>query len=166
MYKAKFDGDEGVRACKVIDGDPAGYKRVNTYFVDNSGVGTESELALTFENFLKRVKQNLYYAIIGQGQFQVYVGEFEKIKGEKTFNVSSNREVVERWRKGKVGNSKHLHTDGENLFSYRLLIGYTEHDDNLCKKIVKDYTAEHFISQTTSHHVSIAKGYADKVMKV
>ena len=164
MYKAKFDGDDGVRACKVIYEDPIGYKRVNTYFVDNSGVGTESELALTFENFLKRVKQNLYYAIVEQGLFQVYVGEFEKTK-EKIFS-GSNKEVVEGWKNGKARNSKHLHTDGENLFSYKLLIGYTEQGGNLCKKIVKDYTAEHFISQTTSHHVGIAKGYADKVVKV
>lgn len=58
---------------------PKGYKLVKTYFVDSSGVGLEEEPALTIKRFKQAIKPGRYYAIISQGEFQVYVGEFEKM---------------------------------------------------------------------------------------
>ena len=80
MYKAKVNGDIGVKGCKVIgDNIPLGYEKTEDFFVDNSGLGCEVENALTFDNFLTKVKAGYYYAITGQGQFQVYISEFKRI---------------------------------------------------------------------------------------
>jgi len=79
LYKAIKNGDEGVFKCgQVGQGEVFGFKRVNIYFVDNSGFGTDSEPALTAQGFLNKVKQGYYYGITSIGQFQVYIGEFIK----------------------------------------------------------------------------------------
>lgn len=78
LYKAKEDRDEGVFKCKAIDDTPDGYTETNEYFVDSSGFGCEGEPALTPDQFLSKVKEGRYYAITGQGQFQVFVAEYEK----------------------------------------------------------------------------------------
>lgn len=80
LYRAKRNGDEAVKSCKIVgNGDIYGYKLVDTYFVDNSGFGSESELALTFNRFLTKVKAGYFYGIREAGQFQVYIGEYKKI---------------------------------------------------------------------------------------
>ena len=73
----------------------------------------------------------------------------------------TNEDVVRAWAWGRPLSSKHLITDGNNLFSYNLKIGYTVGNT----KIVYDYTAEHdnFVSMTTSHHVGLAKRYSDRI---
>jgi hypothetical protein len=78
MYKAIKDGDEGVKSCPKINKKVKGYKLLNEYFVDNSGWGTDREPALTFNQFLNKVKAGLYYGITSIGQFQVYIGEYKK----------------------------------------------------------------------------------------
>lgn len=79
LYKAKSNGDIGVRGCKLIgEKIPLGYELTNTYFVDSSGFGQEGEIALTLGQFLNKVKAGLYYAIKEAGQFQVYINEFKK----------------------------------------------------------------------------------------
>ena len=78
MYKAKTDGDIGVKSCPVIKKEVKGYKLLNEYFVDNSGWGTDRESALTFNQFLNKVKAGLYYGITSIGQFQVYIGEYTR----------------------------------------------------------------------------------------
>ena len=78
MYRAKKDADKGVFGCKVIEDTPDGYVETNEYFVDSSGFGCEGEPALTPNQFLGKVKKGRYYAITGQGQFQVFVAEYEK----------------------------------------------------------------------------------------
>jgi hypothetical protein len=62
----------------IGDYRPKGYVLVDTYFVDKTGLGRESEPALTIDSFLKKMKANHAYAIIEEGQFQLYVGEFSK----------------------------------------------------------------------------------------
>jgi len=85
MYRAKSNGDEGVFKCGKIEGEktPLGYKVTEVFFVDNSGCGTRGEMALVASDFLAKVKSGRYYAITGQGQFQVYVTEYEKIAGSR-----------------------------------------------------------------------------------
>lgn len=72
-----------------------------------------------------------------------------------------NHKVIENWQQGKRAKSftGNLHTDGYNLYSYELKIGYTNHNG---KRIVKLYTAAdgNFKSKTTSIHVNKAKGVA------
>lgn len=76
-YVAKTNGDKGVRAAPHIgDFKPIGWKQVDTFFVDNSGMGTDDEAALTARQFLTKVKQNRGYAIIEAGQFQVVIAEY------------------------------------------------------------------------------------------
>jgi hypothetical protein len=46
--------------------------------VDSSGFGEAGEPALTLRQFLGKIKTGCGYAITEAGQFQVYIGEFEK----------------------------------------------------------------------------------------
>jgi hypothetical protein len=63
-----------------------GYELIQELFVDNSGLGSESESALTpnqLINELKNIleKEKSIYAFITQvGQFQIYLGIFKKVK--------------------------------------------------------------------------------------
>ena len=60
---------------------PRGYKKLDTYFVDNSGFGREGEPALTFGEFCEAVRKNgpgCSYAILEAGQFQVVIGLFSQ----------------------------------------------------------------------------------------
>ena len=79
LYRAKTNGDIGVKGCKVIgDSIPLGYELTETFFVYTSIIGIESVHPLTFNNFLTNVKAGYYYAIISKGQFTVYIAEFKK----------------------------------------------------------------------------------------
>ena len=70
-----------------------------------------------------------------------------------------NDDVVNCWKRGNRGQNRNMSTDGYNLFSYKLKIGYTDHNG---QKVVLDYTAPtgNFYSRTTSSHVSLAKSVA------
>jgi hypothetical protein len=57
---------------------PKGWKLTETYFVDSSGFGETGEAALTIHQFLGKIKSGAGYAVTEAGQFQVYIGEFEK----------------------------------------------------------------------------------------
>jgi hypothetical protein len=79
LYKAIQDKDNGVFKCPVIQNkDISEFKLVNTYFVDNSGLGDRGEVALIASDFLSQVKKDYYYGITSIGQFQVYIGEYVK----------------------------------------------------------------------------------------
>lgn len=74
----------------------------------------------------------------------------------------TNLQVAFCWRHGKVAKSGHMSTDGRNLFSYALLIGRTLGTGASAVRVVKRYQApKHYVSQTTSHHVTIACSAAD-----
>lgn len=89
MYKAKVNGDIGVRGAKVIgDSIPLGYELTGKYFVDNSGLGDRGESALVFTDFLSKVKAGFYYGIAEVGQFQVYIHEFKKVSRAKIYKES------------------------------------------------------------------------------
>ena len=79
-YIAKHDKDEGVFKCPNF-GDylPKNWEMSDEYFVDNSGFGSESEPALTPNQFINRVRKGFGYAISGEGQFQVYIKEFKRV---------------------------------------------------------------------------------------
>lgn len=79
MFQAKKDGDKNVFGCKIMSpNDHNKFEEIDSHFVDSSGWGQEDEPALTPEQFLAKVKKDKFYAITGQGQFQVHVGEFIK----------------------------------------------------------------------------------------
>lgn len=58
---------------------PKGYELIQEHFVDSSGFGSESELALTLHQFKKEIKVGLAYAITKAGQFQLCVGEYKRV---------------------------------------------------------------------------------------
>lgn len=79
-YVAKSDHDEGVFKCPNFGYyRPNGWEVVNEYFVDSSGLGSESEPALTVGQFLAKVRKGYGYAITEEGQFQIYISEFKKV---------------------------------------------------------------------------------------
>jgi hypothetical protein len=79
-YVAVIDGDAGVKACPhIANYKPRGWEISETYFVDSSGFGAENEPALTFGQFLQKVKAGRGYAIKDIGQFQVYINEYVKV---------------------------------------------------------------------------------------
>ena len=77
---AKFDVDiESIRHAPFIgDRDVRGWTEVNRYFVDSSGFGQAGEPALTADQFFRKVRKGFAYAIVEQGQFQIYIAEFQK----------------------------------------------------------------------------------------
>ena len=79
----------------------------------------------------------------------------------------NNKQVIENWENGKRGKSGSLSTDGNNLYSYKLLIGVTKrpYHENVrfngqsnSQKLLLNATAKgnNFYSQTTSAHVGLA----------
>lgn len=89
MYRAKVNGDIGVKGCKVIGNSiPLGYELTGKYFVDNSGIDGENGIARSFSSFLKEVKAGYYYGISEVGQFQVYISEFKKVSRAKCLKDS------------------------------------------------------------------------------
>ncbi len=65
---------------------PKGWHLVEQLFVDKSGLGAEWEPAMTLRQFLRAVRKagpGNGYAIIEEGEFQVYVGRFEPRKGRE-----------------------------------------------------------------------------------
>ena len=57
---------------------PKGWALVHEYFVDKTGWGHPGELALTIEEFIKKIVPGRAYALIEEGEMQCYVGEFVK----------------------------------------------------------------------------------------
>ena len=79
--------------------------------------------------------------------------------------MTDNYSVVHSWVRGYSADNGRatLHTDGNNLYSYRLRIGYTESNGD---KVVFLYNApnENFKSATTSKHVALASRQADETV--
>jgi hypothetical protein len=74
-----------------------------------------------------------------------------------------NEQIPKFWRNNAPAKSSagNYWTDGSILYSYQLIIGSTTPTG---AKTLYDYTgaSDHFISATTSRHVSLATFYADE----
>ena len=75
----QIDGFDRFPFANIGDYRPKDCKLVKEYFVDSSGFGREGEGALSVREFIKVLKVGYGYAIIEEGQFQVYIGEFKKV---------------------------------------------------------------------------------------
>ncbi len=79
----------------------------------------------------------------------------------------TNREVVRLWSYGDEARNHRgtLWTDGRNLYSYNLRIGFTSPHTH--KNVVIEYTAPSggFHSVTTSTHVGYARSRGDYVIR-
>jgi hypothetical protein len=60
----------------VGDYRPEGWELKDTLFCDKSGFGAPWEPALTAEQLIERLEVGKGYAIIEEGEFQLYLGEF------------------------------------------------------------------------------------------
>lgn len=80
---------------------------------------------------------------------------------------TTNSSIPSYWTRNQPARSHNgqYKTDGQNLYSYRKVIGITLNNGD---KVLLDYTAPAgaYISQTTSNHVGKARGYCDVVMNV
>jgi len=79
---------------------------------------------------------------------------------------TTNGGVAEAWGRSMmaISNNGNYSTDGNRLFSYSTMIGYTSSEG---KKVLLDYTAStgHFLSVTTStKHISPARKHCDHVL--
>lgn len=74
--------------------------------------------------------------------------------------VFGNSNVVLMWQCGKEARNHKstLHTDGKDLYSYNLRIGFTTPNG---KKVAVEHRAPNFVSITTSQHVGLACWRAD-----
>jgi hypothetical protein len=72
------------------------------------------------------------------------------------------KEIPKLWKNNQAGKaSKSFYTDGLNIYSYKLKIGYT---NEYGEKVLLKYTTSsgHFQSMTTSRHVNLTAFHADK----
>jgi hypothetical protein len=67
----------------------------------------------------------------------------------------TNEQVVRAWMCGESAEAGNLRTDGQSLWSYKLLIGETRAEG----RTIRDYTSGGlgFITFTTTKHVNLAK---------
>lgn len=77
---------------------------------------------------------------------------------------TSNSNIPSYWAQSVTAhsNNRQFRTDGQNLYSYNLVIGVTVAG----QKILLDYTAPagYMVSATTSQHVGKARTSADQIM--
>ena len=79
-------GDPGYQIPNLGDYRPKGWKMIEHWLCDKSGMGAEYEPALTIRQLKERIKDNITegkiygYGMIEEGQFQVVLGVFEKTK--------------------------------------------------------------------------------------
>ena len=62
---------------------PDGWEMERDLMVDSSGMGSDSEPALSIAQLVRELKPGKGYAIIEEGQFQLYLGEFTPPKYRK-----------------------------------------------------------------------------------
>lgn len=81
--QAKRDGENMLGIPNIGDRRSKTWELIDEFFVDSSGFGQLSEPALTIKEFYAKVKAGLGYAVIEEGQFQVFIGVFKKIGAER-----------------------------------------------------------------------------------
>eukprot|EP01045_Picozoa_sp_COSAG04_P026607 COSAG04_NODE_3724_length_2581_cov_76.628928_4_plen_140_part_00 len=73
----------------------------------------------------------------------------------------SNYAAIYAWLIGRKKRANRLWTDGDKLYSYDMVIGFTQNNE----KVVRQRTAKngYFVSVTTSMHCNMASQFADVV---
>lgn len=83
---AEVEGWDSFPFAFVGDYVPRGWKLVDTWFCDSSGFGADDEPALSVSQLKEKIlvkldeKETFGYAITQAGQFQVYVGVYQKLE--------------------------------------------------------------------------------------
>lgn len=67
---------------------PNGWELVDKWFCDSTGMGGDNEPALSVSQLVAKLKENYDkgygYAVVEQGQFQLYIGVFKQVEAKKT----------------------------------------------------------------------------------
>ena len=71
---------------------------------------------------------------------------------------TKNSDVINAWKNNERADGVSLHTDGVNLYSDRLLIGYSGGSRNHTKRVINYQT----VSKSTTRHVNVAKSMGIK----
>lgn len=112
ITKQNIDDVFKSKECTIETAELKGYELIKEFFVDSSGWGSPTELALTVDQFKYQLNMTLdhhktiYTCLTNVGQFQVYVGAFikntekskertvEKIKGNTLEITTPNKRVI------------------------------------------------------------------------
>jgi len=109
----------------------------------------------------KKQKQSKTPLLTTKGRINTLLhAKCAKTWGDKMRKVFINSDVVYKWKQGEEArNGRYtLHTDGKDLYSYNLRIGFTTPSG---KKVAVEHRAPNFVSITTSQHVGLACWRAD-----
>ena len=76
---AFINRDAGIVKCPNLGNYvPDGWSLIERLFVDKDGLADGDGRCLSLQQFIDRVKAGLGYAIVEEGQFQLYIGVFKK----------------------------------------------------------------------------------------
>ena len=75
---ARFDSEKLEGIPNIGGYRPKGFKLIEKLFVDKTGFDEDGP-AMSIAAFHRQIKEGLGYAVIEEGQFQVYVGVFRKL---------------------------------------------------------------------------------------
>ena len=89
------------------------------------------------------------------------LAEIVAVNGVRVEGGYKTAEIPAAWKRGERAAASALSTDGDNLFSYNLLIGVTKGG----RKVLFDFRTPNKVSATTSQHVSRAALYADDIIE-
>ena len=79
--------------------------------------------------------------------------------------MESNQGVAKAWKEGRAAHSGNMSTNGREVYSYHLRIGYTEQDGS---KTAEDHTRTggcYHSTTTSGKHVKEAKRQADHIIR-
>jgi hypothetical protein len=86
LHKQPYLFEEEDRNCfppfpfpNIGDYRPKGWELINQYFCDKLGFETSERGELTYKQLIQALKPGYGYAIIEEGEFQLYIGEFKKL---------------------------------------------------------------------------------------
>ena len=80
---------------------------------------------------------------------------------ENVMSFTKNETVINAWKNGQPAQGHTLHTDGNGLYSERLLIGYTGGDVRTTKRVIEYKT----VSKKVSRAVNLAEQMGIKTVK-
>ena len=80
---------------------------------------------------------------------------------EKDMSFTKNETVINSWKNGQPAQGHTLHTDGNGLYSGRLLIGYSGGDVRSTKRVIGYKT----VNKKVSRAVNLAEQMGVKAVK-
>ena len=159
----EFDGNSDTLrkipnfGAKPKDWAPSGWKLVKTHFVSKMP-GGDGGPATSFEDFADGAKKGSSYAIVDEGQFQVYVGEFERKEKEKKY-MATRKQI---WDTMDELEGKEIGSSYDNLQKERVRQGYKK-EVPVKDKSVKKGATDKLKSSTYEERKKSLDGGVDRI---